>query len=55
MSFIHTCELNEANPFDYLVALLRHPQPLAQAPDHWMPWNYRAALATLTSGLDPPT
>ena len=25
MSLIHTCELNKANPFDYLTELLRHP------------------------------
>ena len=24
MSLIHTCELNGANPFDYLTELLRH-------------------------------
>jgi transposase len=26
MSLIHTCELNGANPFDYLTELLRHPR-----------------------------
>ena len=25
MSLIHTCELNGANPFDYLTEFLRHP------------------------------
>ena len=46
MSLIHTAELNGANPFDYLVALMRHPSEVATAPSHWLPWNYRATLAT---------
>jgi len=54
MSFIHTCELNEVNPFDYLVALLRHHPALARAPADWMPWSYRAALAALGADPDPP-
>jgi transposase len=41
MSLIHTCELNGANPFDYLTELLRHPAELAASPSRWMPWNYR--------------
>jgi transposase len=41
MSLIHTCELNGANPFDYLTELLRHPAELAANPSRWMPWNYR--------------
>ena len=28
MSLIHTCELNGANPFDYLTELLRHAEEL---------------------------
>ncbi|RLB55844.1 MAG: IS66 family transposase, partial [Deltaproteobacteria bacterium] len=47
MSLIHTCELNGANPFDYLVALLRHPEQLRQTPADWMPWNYQQALEQL--------
>jgi len=46
MSLIHTVELCEGNPFDYRVALLRHPEAVAQAPGEWMPWNYQQALAT---------
>jgi hypothetical protein len=49
MSLIHTCELNQANPFDYLTESLRHPDELAAHPERWMPWNYRAALAALPS------
>jgi transposase len=40
MSLIHTCELNGANPFDYLTELQRHAGELQQNPATWMPWNY---------------
>ncbi len=45
MSLIYTCQLNQANPFDYLTELQRHPDQLAASPELWMPWNYRAAWA----------
>jgi transposase len=44
MSLIHTCELNHANPFEYLTALQEHAGELAAAPAQWMPWNYRATF-----------
>jgi transposase len=47
MSLIHTCELNQANPFDYLTELLRHSDKAAAEPGRWMPWNYRATLEAL--------
>ncbi len=43
MSLIYTCQLNEANPFDYLTELQQHPDELA-APEQWMPWNRREVL-----------
>jgi transposase len=43
MSLIYTCQLNEANPFDYLTELQRHADQLAVSPELWMPWNYHAA------------
>jgi len=46
-SLIHTCELNGANPFDYLTELQRHARELAAHPSEWMPWNYRETLARL--------
>jgi transposase len=45
MSLIYTCQLNQANPFDYLTQLQRHADQLATSPQLWMPWNYRDALA----------
>jgi hypothetical protein len=44
MSLIHTAELCDAAPFDYLVALLKHPEQIRGAPGDWMPWNYQDAL-----------
>ena len=54
MSFIHTAELNGVNPFDYLVALQRHHDDVAEYPADWMPWNYHEALARLAGGPAPP-
>jgi transposase len=44
MSLIHTCELNDVNPFDYLTELQKHAKELSVDPDRWLPWNYRNAL-----------
>lgn len=43
MSLIYTCELCDANPFEYLTALQNHADQVAEAPEHWMPWNYTDA------------
>jgi transposase len=51
MSLIHTCELNAANPFDYLTELLRHTEELAAEPADWLPWNYRTTLQRSPSNL----
>jgi hypothetical protein len=52
MSLIYTCQLNEANPFDYLTQLQRHADQLVAGPQLWLPWNYREALAP-ASGAQP--
>jgi hypothetical protein len=49
MTLIHTCELNGANPFHYLTALLLQAEKLKQHPSEWMPWNYRDTLVRLTA------
>ncbi len=54
MSLIHTAELNNVDPFDYLVQLQRHATHLKANPGQWMPWNHREALAALNTGPDPP-
>ena len=45
MSLIYTCQLNQANPFDYLTQLQQHVEAVAACPGSWMPWNYRETLA----------
>ena len=40
MSLIPTAELTGVAPFPYLVALMRHPKEVAEAPESWLPWNY---------------
>jgi len=47
MSFIHTCELQGANPFDYLTEMQRYADELPRSPQEWMPWNYRETLERL--------
>jgi hypothetical protein len=39
MSLIHTAELNGAQPFEYMVDLLRHAEEVEKDPARWMPWN----------------
>lgn len=44
MSLIHTCELNDINPFDYLTELQKHASELSCDPDNWLPWSYLDTL-----------
>ncbi len=44
MSFIHTCELNGVNPFDFLTELQKHAAEIPSSPERWLPWNFRDAL-----------
>jgi transposase len=53
MSLIHTCELNEVNPFEYLIELQKHAEELTQHPADWMPWNYRQALRQAGTSQPP--
>ena len=44
MSLIHTCQLCNVNPFDYLQALQIHALQVTTTPSQWMPWNFREQL-----------
>lgn len=46
MTLIYTTELCVGNPFDYLVALLRHKDHVAASPQDWLPWTYQHTLLT---------
>jgi transposase len=50
MSLIHTSELNNVNPFDYLMALQQHANSVSHTPSQWLPWNYSQMLETLDTG-----
>ena len=41
MSLIHTCNLADINPFDYITALVNHSSVLFKHPEKWLPWNYK--------------
>ena len=45
MSLIHTCRLNDVDPFDYMTALQRNTQALADDTRQYMPWTYRRNFA----------
>jgi len=47
MSIIATAERAGANTFDYLVAIQRNQEHVAQHPKQWMPWNFVETLARL--------
>ena len=50
MSLVHTCELNRVDPFDYLKTLgLQDAKELQERAASWMPWNYKASLASKTA------
>jgi hypothetical protein len=44
MTLIHTCELNDVNPFDYLTELKKYTEELAANPADWTPSKYRETL-----------
>ena len=44
MSLIHTCNLNDVDPFKYLTQIQLHTEEVRENPKKWMPWNYRKAL-----------
>lgn len=44
MSLIHTCNLGDVNPFDYLTSLQKYSSEVFKNPRNWMPWNYQASM-----------
>lgn len=58
MSLIQTCQRNGANPWDYLTELQRNHEAVKQAPEEWLPWNYKAAMeaksAQPSASANPP-
>jgi transposase len=54
MSLIHTCRLNRANPFEYLLALATHAEQVKTRPHDWLPWHYPRAATDAPNHADPP-
>jgi hypothetical protein len=46
MSLIFTAEMNGVNSFEYLLALFEHESELEEDAARWLPWAFRATLAT---------
>jgi hypothetical protein len=49
MSLIHTCQLGQVNPFDYLTALVKNAQEVLLQPAKWLPWNYPRPIAAVAT------
>lgn len=49
LSVIMTCVRADVNPCDYLVAVLRYSDAVAEHPENWMPWNYHLEVERLKS------
>lgn len=47
MSLIHTCSLNNENPFDYITVLQKYSADVFNWPSNWLPWNYKDRLKEL--------
>ena len=45
MSLIHTCNLQNINPFEYLTALQKHSSEIFQNPADWLPWSFEKTIA----------
>lgn len=44
LSIIKTCDLNDENALDYMVAVQKNIDTIKQTPQNWMPWNYKQNL-----------
>ena len=47
MSLIHTCNIMNINPFNYLVAIQKYSSEVFRNPSQWMPWNFMETTALL--------
>lgn len=50
-SIIHTCELSNINPLEYLVALQQYKSHVAKEPHRFLPWNYQEAVKILNEPI----
>ena len=52
LSCIETCQLNNVNPYNYLIAVQTYKDKTSLNPSRWLPWNYEKEILSL--GLKPP-
>ena len=50
MSLIQCAELAKGNPFEYLTAHQQNADAVKANPVAWMPWSFRASLASNEGG-----
>ncbi len=44
MSLIHTCNLQDINPFEYLTILQKHSSEIFRNPAVWLPWTFESTI-----------
>lgn len=49
MSMMETCILNDANPWEYLVAIQKYQKDVRKNPALWLPWVYKNRIKELES------
>lgn len=47
LSCIETCQLNEANPYHYLITVQTYKDEIKENPLAWLPWNYEETISRL--------
>ncbi len=47
MSLIHTCNIMDINPFNYLIAIQEYSSEVFRNPSLWMPWNFLETIRLL--------
>lgn len=55
LSFIETCRLNSANPYDYFIAIQTYPEEIEWNPSAWFPWNYTETVEAMAQSLPVPS
>ena len=54
MTLIVTCQLNKANPHEYLTELQYNQEAVKANPGDWLPWTYKATLDRLSAQVVQP-
>lgn len=49
MSLIHTCNLNNIDPFDYFIEVQKNISAVSKNPEKWLPWNYKENIENLAA------